>query len=203
MTGSYQGHYSKGLITLVINYISGNAASGYDLHKGLRRNLNGRVDQKGGELVFELKEPGGNPFDGTFFLHLDTASRAMTGEWIPVDSTKAHAGPLNLSRKKDADTDDYGEEYEGKLGDLTFYKDGTCRLEYYPSNGDNSQLRTVRGNYERLGDTIHIDWQRNDHTPALNMKLTRTQDEPGTDSTAGSPHILKGYGLEFVERIAG
>jgi len=78
MYGTYSGLYSKGLITLAINYISGSTASGYNLHKGLRRNINGPVELKGGQLNFVLKEPGGNPYDGTFYLSLDTASLKIT-----------------------------------------------------------------------------------------------------------------------------
>src|SRR5258708_1800247 len=151
MEGSYEGHYSKGLITLVINYISGNIASGYDFHKGLRRNLNGQVSQKGAQLVFEMKEPGGNPYDGTFFFSLDTASQKITGKWVPGDSTKAHEGPMTLARTDKENRTIGGDSYfatswRGDLGDLSFLDEGVCHLEYYPKKGDNSQMITVRGN---------------------------------------------------------
>src|SRR5579859_2069918 len=102
--GTWTGHYSKGLLTLAINYISGNIASGYDIHKGLRRNLNGSVEQKGGRLEFVLREPGGNPYDGTFYLSLDTATDKISGKWDPTDVTKAKAGPLELARSYIEDT---------------------------------------------------------------------------------------------------
>src|SRR5882762_1474667 len=143
MCGTYSGLYSKGLITLAINYISGSTASGYNLHKGLRRNINGPVELKGGQLNFVLKEPGGNPYDGTFYLSLDTASLKITGKWIPVDSTKAHAGPLALSRKQGTEERGY-DLWNSDLGTLFFTNDGTCRLEYYPSaDSSNSQMITV------------------------------------------------------------
>src|ERR1700755_3101560 len=42
--GTYTGSLdNKDLITLVINYISGKTVSGYDIHKGLRRNVNGEL----------------------------------------------------------------------------------------------------------------------------------------------------------------
>jgi hypothetical protein len=203
--GSYQGHYSKGLLTLVINYISGNIASGYDFHKGLRRNLNGQVTQKGGQLVFEMKEPGGNPYDGTFFLNLDTASGKITGKWVPVDNTKAKEGPLTLSKMinngRAWNGDDYmPTEWRGTLGELSLLDDGTCRLEYYPSEDDKSQLVTVKGNFEIKNDTIRIDWQRNSRTPTVNMKLVYHRYVESTDSTDGSPFKLTGNGLEFTER---
>src|SRR5271170_123945 len=97
--GTWMGHYSKGLLTLAINYVSGDIVSGYDIHKGLRRNLNGSVEQKDGRLEFVLKEPGGNPYDGTFYLSLDTATDKMSGKWVPTDAAMAKAGPLDLERK--------------------------------------------------------------------------------------------------------
>src|SRR6202012_500122 len=92
--GTYSGQFGKSLITVVINYISGSTVSGYDIHKGLRRNLNGTLQQKDGQLAIVLKEPGGNPYDGTFYLSLDTATDKITGKWIPTDPARAKAGPL-------------------------------------------------------------------------------------------------------------
>jgi hypothetical protein len=201
--GTYYGHYSKGLITLVINYISGGTASGYDIHKGLRRNLNGEVVQNGGQVSFVLKEPGGNPYDGTFFLSFDTATNKISGRWVPTDSTKAHSGAVSLAGKDTTGANEYLGEFLGDLGRLSFGEEGVCTLEYYPSKGDNSQLITVKGSYEQKGDTLRIDWQRNDRTPVLNMRLIRKAAVNGTDSTSGSPSRLVGDGVEFVENNAG
>ena len=205
--GRYSGHFSKGLITLVINYISGSVASGYEVHKGLRRNLNGQVEQKGGSLVFVLKEPGGNPFDGTFFITLDSLTEKITGTWVPVDSVKTHThtGPVELARveKSKQDEDDYGDEWGSDIGDLTFYKDGTCTLEYYPSEADNSQLKTVRGSYEQKADTFFIEWQNNDHTPALKMKVIKIPPVLDKDSMMTEPPHLKGNGILFTKSAAG
>src|SRR6202000_1755607 len=117
--GSYTGHYSKGMLTVVLNYISGNIASGYDLHKGLRRNLNGSVEQKGNTLVFELKEPGGNPTDGTFYLTLDSVTEKITGKWTPADNSKLKGGPVELARRSESEQGNKNniDEWEGDLGD--------------------------------------------------------------------------------------
>ncbi|GGB08846.1 hypothetical protein [Puia dinghuensis] len=203
VTGTYTGHYSKGLITLVINYIGGNIASGYDIHKGLRRNLNGQVEQNGARLSFVLKEPGGNPYDGTFFLSFDTATNKLSGKWVPADSTKAHSGPLQVARLSDSagsgsgPGDQYGGAWGGDLGTLNFLSKGVCTLDYYPSKGDNSQVITVRGSYEANGDTVRIEWQRNDRTPTLNMKLIYKHGVESTDSTASALPRLIGKNVKF------
>ena len=207
MTGTYAGHYSKGLITLVINYISGNIASGYDIHKGLRRNLNGQVELKGAQLSFVLKEPGGNPYDGTFFLSLDTATNTISGNWIPTDSTKAHAGPLTLKRADESSftgyDGSYGGEWRGDLGLLLFHEKGVCTLEYYPIGQDNAQQIVVKGSYEIKSDSVRIDWQRNDHTPKLNMLLLYKKGIEYTDSTSGTAPSLQGSGVKFELNMAG
>jgi hypothetical protein len=207
--GTYSGHYSKGLLTLAINYISGNIASGYDIHKGLRRNLNGSVEQKGGVLEFVLKEPGGNPYDGTFYLSLDTATDKISGKWIPSDASMAKGGPLELVRSTYEHAEITQDLWESDLGTLNFLAEGVCTLEYYPRKDSigkrdpNAQLVTVRGSYEITGDTIRIDWQRNNRTPTLNMKLIMHAGEDQTDSTGPVAPSLEGKGIKFNKNNAG
>jgi hypothetical protein len=211
--GTYSGHYSKGLLTLAINYISGNIASGYDIHKGLRRNLNGTVEIKDGRLEFVLKEPGGNPYDGTFYLSLDTAADKFSGKWVPSDVKMAKEGPLELERTTYAMNapDLTHDQWESDLGTLQFGEDGVCTLDYYPG-GDSvgnidldAQLVTVKGSYEVKGDTIRIDWQRNKRTPTLNMRLIYNPGTPYNDSTetGGQPPVLQGKKVKFEKNIAG
>lgn len=208
--GTYSGHYSKGLLTLAINYISGNIASGYDIHKGLRRNLNGSVESKDGRLEFVLREPGGNPYDGTFYLSLDTASGKITGKWVPTDSKLAKEGPLELERTTFAsNTPDLNhDQWESGLGTLQFGEEGVCTLQYYPGEDSgqvaagNAQLITIKGSYELKGDTIRIDWQRNNRTPSLNMRLIYNPGSPYNDSTNFAP-FLEGKKVKFQKQIAG
>jgi hypothetical protein len=207
--GTWSGHYSKGLLTLAINYISGNIASGYDIHKGLRRNLNGSVEQKDGRLEFVLKEPGGNPYDGTFYLSLDTVTDKISGKWIPSDATLAKAGPLELARSTYEHAEITRDQWESDLGTLNFLDEGVCTLEYYPEYDSlglkvpNAQLVTVKGSYEIKGDTIRIDWQRNNRTPTLNMKLIMHAGREQTDSSEYIVPSLEGKGVKFKKNIAG
>lgn len=201
--GQYAGQYSKGILRLVINYVSGNTVSGYDIHKGLRRNLNGQVERKDGLFQFVLKEPGGNPYDGTFYLQLDPASGKMTGNWIPTDSTKAHAGELHLERSSGKGEDEVLESWVGELGDLRFQLDGTVTLKYHPTEDENSQLAIVHGSYEHQGDTFRIEWQRNNRTPVLKMKLISLPPRPEGDTTGYPGPRLKGSGVEFHKNMAG
>lgn len=197
--GIYSGHYSKGILRLEINYISGNIASGFDLHKGLRRNLNGRAEEKDGKLLFELHEPGGNPTDGTFYLTLDSAGWTITGTWVPSDPSKAKGGPVELTKVDAAwrrRVDEEETPWTGDLGDLVFHNDGTCELSYYLTQG-SEQLTTIRGSFERSADTVRIEWQYNTHVPALKMKLVAHPEVEGHDSTPATPASLEGKGVKF------
>lgn len=202
LLGTYSGHRGKGLVTLVLNYISGNTVSGYELHKGLRRNLNGQVEQKEGKFSFVLKDPGTSPFDGTFFFSLDTAKMKIAGQWIPRDSTKTHPGQLDLAYWG-KNLEKMYDDWEGELGTLVFHSDGTCMLSYYPSKDPNSQQISIHGNYERNVDTFRIEWQYNIHVPALRMKLVQQPYVEGTDSTESFPPSLKGDGVKFEKNMAG
>src|SRR5579872_3415897 len=144
MQGSYSGQFKNGLLTLVINYVSGNTVSGYDLHKGLRRNVNGRIAERDGQYSLVLKEPGGSPFDGTFFLSLDKNAAKITGKWVPTDSSKVKPGSLSLKRAANSEDGEpdfaYNAAWTGKLGTLIFKQDGSCRLEYYPHGADRNAV---------------------------------------------------------------
>lgn len=201
--GQYIGQYSKGILRLTINYVSGNTVSGYDVHKGLRRNVNGQVQWKDNFLQFVLKEPGGNPYDGTFYLKLDPTRGKMTGNWIPTDSTKAHAGELHLERYTGKGGYEVEESWVGELGDLSFQPDGTVTLEYHPTEDENAQLITVHGSYEHQGDTFRIEWQRNSRTPVLKMKLISLPARPENDTTEYPGPHLKGSGVDFHKNMAG
>jgi len=200
--GVYTGNFNKGLITLAINYISGVHVSGYNIHKGLRRNINGVVQQKDGVLEFVLKEPGDNPMDGTFYLSQNTESLAIKGKWVPFDSTKTGSKRLTLTRQPEEEVikdDNQWTTVGGGDTTLTFNNNGTCEYAFYERPEDStSQLVTVRGNYERKVDTFRIEWQKNTHTPAQTMKLVISHTkEKGTDGDDYETRRLQGHGLEF------
>jgi hypothetical protein len=201
--GSYNGSFGKGLITVAINYISGQHVSGYDLHKGLRRNLNGTVSEDSGRVSFLLKEPGDNPFDGIFYLTLDTASLKLNGKWVPLDSAKIATKSMVLSR--------IGERVSGEAqnddniwsggGDTTlrFNPDGSCEYQMYERPQDStSQLIRVRGTYQRVADTFKVEWQKNGHTPAQLMKLVEFHTQVPTGENEHYDSVsLRGHGWAF------
>src|SRR5687768_5018426 len=56
--GTYTGSFDDGYMTLVLNYVNGKNASGFNIHKGNRRNINGTVEHGQDGCRFIMKEPG-------------------------------------------------------------------------------------------------------------------------------------------------
>jgi hypothetical protein len=207
ITGIYNGHFKQEMITLVINYLSDSTVSGYDVEKDLRRNVNGEVQQKGGTLNFILKEPGNHPMDGTFYLSMDTASRAITGKWVPQDSSKVHTGWLDLKRwDKDTSKEYIARLWNGDLGELSINDDdGTCTLTYDKPGATGPPADreiTIWGDYQQKVDTFYIDWQPNHHLPAQQMRLVKypgIEGIEGSPNNQGTPPSLRGKGVKFIE----
>ena len=204
--GTYSGQFGKSLITVVINYISGRTVSGYDIHKGLRRNFNGEVTQLDNFLNFAVKEPGDNRYDGAFSLALDTASWKITGKWVPVDSTKAKSKELTLTRK----IEDASESWDVWLANgsydslLTFEASGICKFEFYNGPEDSAtQLTTIKGNYELRGKTYLIEWEKNSPLTPQSMKLILVPAQKDSDSMDITSPVLQGNGWKFIKNMAG
>ena len=54
--GTYSGSFDQGYITIVLNYISGKNVSGYNLHKGVRRSINGSLQPDASkQFLFQFK----------------------------------------------------------------------------------------------------------------------------------------------------
>ena len=208
--GTYSGQFGKSLITVVINYISGRTVSGYDIHKGLRRNFNGEVTQLGNFLHFVVKEPGDNRYDGGFSLSLDTASWKMTGKWVPVDSTKAKSKELTLARKIEDDSNSWDVWLANGSYDslLTFEANGVCKFEFYTGPEDSaSQLTTVKGNYELNQNgkekAYRIEWEKNGYLTPQSMKLILVPPQLDKDSLEITAPMLQGSGWKFLKNMAG
>ncbi|MBN8855445.1 MAG: hypothetical protein BGO55_27535 [Sphingobacteriales bacterium 50-39] len=162
--GVYSGSFGNdGIITLVLNYISGRAVSGYDVHKGVRRNVNGEVTPYGDKLHFVLKEPGDNRFDGSFDFLLDTTSRKIEGDWVlDVSPTRVVARRVHIALAPMAwDENDANNEWKHADTALSF-RNGFCQLVISPAEKDySSQKVVVRGNYYRKGDSFRLEWEKN------------------------------------------
>lgn len=209
LAGTYTGNFDNGYITIVLNYISGKNVSGYNLHKGTRRNINGTLQQQANGFKFELKEPGDNPFDGVFDFTIDTTRFSLNGIWIPFDSLKTKSKTLSLTKQPKKATDNYEDELgtwvpaTGTYNTdttLEFSSEGTCEYKFYASPGDStSQVNSVKGNYITVKDSVLIEWQKNSFTPAQKMKLVKKKVKIKNGDDAYDELQLSGSGWKFVQ----
>lgn len=207
--GTYSGSFDQGYITIVLNYINGKNVSGYNLHKGVRRNINGNLEADANGFKFIVKEPGDNPFDGTFEFTIDTTKFALKGMWIPFDSTKTRSKALALLKQPKKTT----VSYDDQLGlwvpatgtystdtTLDFSPEGICEYKFYATPGDStSQATSVKGNYIMVKDTVLIEWQKNSYTPAQKMKLVKRTKKIKTEGNEYDEQQLVGNGWKFAK----
>lgn len=167
--GLYKGDFAGDPIYLTINFSSGKHVAGYNVHKGLRRNISGTIQQtaSGWELV--MNEPGDHPFDGIFKLVFDSAFTSAKGEWKPLNTPSTLTEKqFTLTRTKatnDNDDDDISNYYTlgGDHCDISFQKDGSCIFDYYDKINDSTfaeQMNTVRGTWERKDSAILVTWHK-------------------------------------------
>jgi hypothetical protein len=195
--GQYAGHFDSGLLSIVVYYVNGNLAGGYDLHHGLRRNLRGTINTDGRYIDLILKEPGDTVTDGTFSLRIDTTTLAATAEWKPRHN--GHAQTLSL-QKTPGDPKHFLPEgytvWASRTNDtvLFMYAGGYCDYRVYPRPADpRGQPMLVRGTCLWNGDTCTIDWQRHPYTPGLLVTLLRDSASAPYE-TSYKVQVLKGQG---------
>ena len=181
LKGMYIGDFGGSEIRIILNYVSGTNVIGYNIHKGLQRNINGKLTRSSDSIIMMLPEPGDHKFDGVFeltFLGIDKNPRA---NWTS-NSGKIPAKNFNLKKleaPKDMKdginisnfADYYGYIYDS-LGSYTFEADGFCLYEYYPKTDETNrveQLKEVKGTWSLTGITVTIDWQENGVFPEPKM----------------------------------
>jgi hypothetical protein len=195
--GLYKGDFAGNPIYITINFSNGKHIAGYNIHKGLRRNLSGTMLQTADGWQLDLNEPGDHPFDGTFKLVFDTSFTTAKGSWKPLNtSSTLTEKQLTLTRTEIAETGADGEVYhymlEGDHADITFEKDGNCTFRYYDKINDSTfteQMNTVRGTWEQKDSSLFVTWHK---TPQWNKDKSTF-----TFKTENGMTTVKGEEYEF------
>lgn len=198
--GMYAGEFKETPISLVLNYVSHRHASGYNVHKGLMRNLSGTIEFANGKLHLQLSEPGNNPYDGKFDLLLDTATWNGTGQWKPMKKGKETSFSFRKRILKEGEPD-FDQIYMDSLSNyITLKPDGSCTYVYTTDSTSTAQQNTVRGSYQQEKGTVTIYWQKNDIFPSGKsvFKMSKEKPFPEEDYTLES---LKGEGKVFSEMM--
>jgi hypothetical protein len=209
LTGTYQGKLGTSVATIVINYINKDIVSGYDVIKGVRRNLNGKLTEKGATVDFDLTDPGDNGKDGHYLMTLDTLKHTLNGTWKPMHPDKATEQSLSLKRRTMVQgnnasndiTDNIwaGGEKDNPGGTLSFSDDGLCQFDYYKNDKDSTdQLNTIKGTFILSKKSVTVEWEKNDlfTAPKTTLRLVDSVINPYYPNDI--VHTLTGSGLLFT-----
>lgn len=185
LKGIYLGDFGGSDIRLVINYISNKHAVGYNIHKGLQRNISGSVELKDETVELLLAEPGDNEFDGVFHLSINKETLVIEGYWQSNNGKipKKHFTLEKLSGMRERDKiegldkdvkltsynfADYFNHLSDSIGELEFNENGMCTYKYYPNFDENErreQFISFTGSWTLKQDNVIIEWQKNSVFP--------------------------------------
>ncbi|WP_143308514.1 hypothetical protein [Chitinophaga vietnamensis] len=213
IAGSYKGDFDGSPIYITINFINGKQVAGYNVHKGLRRNLHGDVSMDGSNYVLHLAEPGDHPFDGKFVLTLMNNLQSGSGSWAPVNTPSLKEKKFQLAR---VDAKDYNKsnDADGMNSIANFFaddvrhstletkEDGSCQLKYYPQITDSTfeeQAVVVRGTWKVSNDKkyITVNWQPNERFNKKESQFTINYHKPETEDDGLYIESVTGEGFEF------
>lgn len=203
--GTYIGDFKGSPISITLNYVFGGHASGYNIHKGLKRNITGTIDFENNQLHLQLSEPGNNPYDGKFDLTIDTATWKGKGDWKPLK--KGDEVTFNFQRQRSFRNDEGGFDpfnsiYMNEGGNyIQLNTNGSCVYSYLTDSTKTGQSITIRGNYSLSKDsTLTIFWQKNDVFPSGKSAFKMKTDHPDKESDY-SVLMLKGNGKTFTQMM--
>ena len=183
LRGMYSGDFGGSEIRVILNYVSGTNVIGYNIHKGLQRNINGKIERHGDSIIMNLPEPGDHEFDGVFQLFFNGIDKTPNANWTSnsgeiakknfklkkLEAPKGKKEGINMSNF----TDYFSYLYD-TLGNYSFEPDGFCLYEYYPKTDEENrveQLKEIKGMWSLNGKTVTIDWQKNNIFPEPKMIL--------------------------------
>ncbi|MCE3296377.1 MAG: hypothetical protein K0R65_2091 [Crocinitomicaceae bacterium] len=179
LQGMYIGDFGGSDIRIVLNFVSPNHAVGYNLHKGLQRNLSGSIEETENEVKMELNEPGDHKFDGTFYLTFSKLDLSCKGYW---KSKNKKLGKKNFTLKRVVVpesllnwdsllvTDINGENFteifshtSDSIADMYFDNDGSVRYEYYPKLDTlerAEQMVILNGSWTYREGEVIVNWNK-------------------------------------------
>lgn len=199
LQGMYMADFGGSPIRIVLNYVSSTNAIGYNLHKGLQRNITGSVTRAGDSIQLILSEPGDNEFDGVFTLDfIGMNDGSPKGKWV---ANKEGLPNQNFKMKKlESKKSDSNEEVtvmnfarifsemSDTLGEYQFNDDGFVLLKYYPDKDvawDQQQYEEIKGSWDLQGDKVIINWEPNSIFKGNTLTLEIKKYEYGEYSLKG------------------
>lgn len=212
LRGMYTGNFGDGFINIFLTYVNDKKAVGYNIHKGLQRNISGDVVQHPDYFELTLNEPGDNPYDGVFVLKISKKDFSADATWTAKDP-KISTKKFKLTRKVIPKRSDEKAYYDGgpitennflevfsrsqlNDDDLSFDENGLVTLTYYPVEQKTRQLETVTGSWKFNSDkSLLIEWEKNTYLKERSMtfKLVQKKDDEPFFKGPGGIEITLNY----------
>lgn len=209
LRGMYTGDFGDGFINVILTYVNDKKAIGYNIHKGLQRNISGSVIQKTDHFELTLNEPGDNPYDGIFVLIISKKDGSVNATWT-ANNPKIPSKKFKLKKQAIKHDGDSKGVFEGgeitednfmelfsyanlDVGHVEFKESGIALFTYYPEGQENEQQEIIKGSWKFIDKkTMVIEWAKNSLFKERSMKFKLTQDEDGMPSFEG-PNNLSIY----------
>lgn len=189
LKGLYIGDFAGSDIRINITYVSNKNVVGYNIHKGLMRNISGKIIETQDSIILKMDEPGDNEFDGTFQILVNRKNLKINASWVPFSKKLT---PKAFTLKKiiqepydehakitNANFTNYYNFIGDSLGDMQFEDDGFVTYSYYPANDERrkEQLVEVKGSWAVKDKQVIVNWQENAVFPTKKSVFKIVQDE--------------------------
>lgn len=202
LKGDYFGEFGGSTIRLTINYVSNKQVVGYNIFKGLMRNISGNVEETIDEVILNMAEPGDNPYDGNFKLSVNRESLKFACIWEPLDA-KLKSKKFSLTKVKKMKYDDFKhtdpitndnfkfffDHVADTIADIYFQEDGLVKYEYYLSDDDyenrREQVQTIKGDWIVKGGKLLIDWEENQIFPTRRSTFKMVKESEYENTLVG------------------
>lgn len=201
LCGMYTGDFGDGFINVILTYVNDKKAIGYNVHKGLQRNISGSVVQKTTCFELTLNEPGDNEYDGVFVLVISKKDGSVDATW-KANNPKISSKKFKLKKQATKGKDSKNTVEEGEIteenfldffsnanledGTIEFKENGIIRFSYYPEGQENEQQEIIKGSWKFMDKkTLVVEWAKNNYFKERSMRFKLIQDEDGNVTFEG------------------
>lgn len=201
LRGIYYGDFGGSEIRIALTYLSPNHGVGYNVLKGLQRNISGKLTENAKDVLLELHEPGDHKYDGIFYLTISKEDFSCTGKWVSNDK-KIKERNFTLKKLIYSSVDPYSDtnmtakdvtkenftnffyDVQDSIGRLMFEDDGLCSYKFYESYDTlerKEQYQEIDGTWNLKDGKVIVQWSKNNHFPKEKSYFDIFVDAPNYD----------------------
>jgi len=185
LNGIYIGDFGGTDIRIVLTHIGKNHVVGYNIFKGLRRNISGNYKLHGDTVEMILHEPGDNEFDGVFEMEIYRSNFTGKGKWesnsgkfpkkyFKLEKLEMFDSADDIKKLNNSNFSSHFSWVEDSLGSIQFEDDGSCIYRYYPGEDEKNrveQMVEILGSWTLKNELVKIAWQPNSVFPSRMLDL--------------------------------